>query len=276
MKFKTYIDTQVISIKGNHRAINEDNYYVNGVYLEPRQETVEPIRETQLSAYHLMGVFDGMGGEKCGEIASYIAAKGFLSMEHALSIEHTNLNLLIQDFVRGINRDIVDEMHLRKVSRMGSTLAGLLIEGDQAYAINLGDSRIYMYRRGLLSRLSVDHTEANLLIKLGVLTEESAKNHHSKHRLTQHLGVEYDGFDIEAEISNPIKLMTGDYFLLCSDGLYEHIGDKTLQNVMEVFKTSEERLKKLIQIAIDSNSRDNITVMGVEVLKIKNKWGIKV
>lgn len=93
---------------------------------------------------------------------------------------------------------------------------------------NVGDSRVYFFRSGVLHQITRDHSKSQRLVSMGILTEEEARNHPSKHELTQHLGIFPEEMLIDPEFSDPLDVHPGDLFLLCSDGLTDMVDDGKL------------------------------------------------
>ena len=155
-------------------------------------------------------------------------------------------------------------------------MATLIIKDGVAHIYNLGDSRVYLYRRKMLNRITNDHNEAAMLIKLGMLTPENARNHPSKYRLTQHLGVKDEEANLQAEKYPPIKLLKGDIFLLCSDGLVDDISESEIAQYFNTNDDIEGVINEMVNDALQRDAKDNITVIGVQVKKITTLLGISI
>ena len=140
-----------VCFTGLIRSHNEDNYNISGIY----RQVDEPDREELLSGTaavpgrRTFAVFDGMGGESCGEMASYIAAMHFdRLMKRRRSLwevfhpeEYISRNLL------EINGEICRYASEHKIRSMGTTAAVLFFDSKNVIWANLGDSRIYRFRR---------------------------------------------------------------------------------------------------------------------------------
>jgi len=98
---------------------------------------------------------------------------------------------------------------------MGTTAIALLLREGRFAVVWVGDSRAYVYRRGGLFQLSVDHTHVQDLVDEGMITAEAAIDHPMGHVLTRALGVEED---IQVDVVQD-SFEVGDRFVICSDGL---------------------------------------------------------
>ncbi|MBR0093501.1 MAG: serine/threonine-protein phosphatase, partial [Lachnospiraceae bacterium] len=212
MKQSAYVRSDV----GRVRENNEDNYYFCG-YI---REDVTMLRsaavcETEYTPT-LYAVCDGMGGESHGEAASLIAVR------HLHPYEYSGVKTGADSDLQAANDEICGEIKKRGCARMGTTLAALYLDKEMAVVCNIGDSRIYLLRHGLLTQLSTDHDEAASLVRMGMLTKEQARTDKRRHALTQYLGVPPEEMTLEPAFDE-VRLLPGDRFLLCSDGITDLI-----------------------------------------------------
>jgi serine/threonine protein phosphatase PrpC len=143
---------------------------------------------------------------------------------------------------------------------MSSTLSSLLVSGGVGFIAQVGDSRVYLARRGRVVQLTEDHTLVNFRLKLGLITPEEAASAPGKNVITRAVGhqdyVEVDTLDIETEV--------GDRFMLCSDGLHGYLQDGELDHLLEGER--EAVAGHLIDLANERGGRDNITVVVTDVV----------
>jgi protein phosphatase len=142
---------------------------------------------------------------------------------------------------------------------MSSTLSSLLISGDKAFIAQVGDSRVYLARKGKTVQLTEDHTLVNFRLKLGLITPEEAASSPGRNVITRAVGhqdyVEVDSIDLE--------IQPGDRFMLCSDGLHGYVEDHELGGLLEGER--DQVVVGLIDLANDRGGRDNITVVVCDV-----------
>lgn len=161
-----------ISHIGKHRRMNQDNFFCGGRFMEAGGEYMEvPFCGTESSKeVSVFGVFDGLGGEKCGEIASYLAAKDAC----ALKIGKDPVKDLRQ-FCQTANADICGYAAAHQVASMGTTAAMLAFTSKSITLCNIGDSKVFRFCDGTLEQISMDHVS---VAAFGV-----------KPPLSQHLGI---------------------------------------------------------------------------------------
>ena len=245
----------VVSHIGNVRTVNQDNFYFSGRYRSLDESTVafdsDEIDENKL----LTAVFDGMGGKKDGEIASFIASKLISDcVDECISID-------IGNTIMSINNQICKEMANRKC-HMGSTCVFLEFKDDKCRSWNIGDSRAYHYRNGVLKQISEDHTEAvsfSELFKGQAVAKAGREN-----QLTQHLGIPEDDFIIEPSVSSWENIEPGDIMMLCSDGLTHMTDDETIAYLLSRNADLQNKRSLLLDRALESGGMDNITIILVE------------
>ncbi len=251
----------VLSDVGRVRGNNEDNYLLIDRYREDVDEKVSRAMCRVPDRKALFSVCDGMGGEEFGEVASLIAVSGMRPASFKFFREISEQDVLT------LNDAVCEEMKKRGNGRMGSTLSNLYIDHGRALACNVGDSRTYLYRDGILQRLSVDHDEATRLVSLGILTPEQAMTDKRRHQLTQFLGMKEDEIVPEPYYSEEISIRDGDRFFLCSDGVTDVMTDEDIAAVLSENLSPEETVENLVRQSLERGSRDNCTALIVDVKK---------
>ncbi len=233
---------------GRVRENNEDKFE----YFIPEDESLLARRGS------VFVVCDGMGGHSAGQIASELTAKTFIDVylnHHAQSPEEA-----AEAAVIAANRYVLDVGRAIPSRRgMGTTLSALILIQGQAMCVQVGDSRIYRLRAGLLTQLTKDHTWVEEQLALGTLTPEMAAGHPYSHVLSRAIGAE-EGVRPDIDLTD---LEVGDTFLLCSDGLINHVDDEQLATLLE--NPPSQAAWKLVNAALQDGGKDNCTVLIVRV-----------
>ncbi|HWP31833.1 MAG TPA: Stp1/IreP family PP2C-type Ser/Thr phosphatase [Fimbriimonadales bacterium] len=204
-------------------------------------------------------VCDGMGGHAAGQIASELSCKTFIDVY----MNHTapEIEKAARAAIEAANRYILDmSRQIPSRSGMGTTLSALVICQDRGTIAHVGDSRIYRLRHGVLEQLTEDHTLVNEQIKAGLLSPEQAMWHPYSHVLSRAIGVEEN---IEPQIET-FDLEENDIYLLCTDGLTNHVPDEEIRNILANHSLSEAAWR-LVNSALTEGGRDNCTVLIVRV-----------
>jgi PPM family protein phosphatase len=234
---------------GRVRENNEDKYE----FYIPEEDAVLASRG------EVFIVCDGMGGHAAGQIASELAAKTFIDVY--LHHPSSDPAAAMVAGVTAANRFVVDVGRAVPARRgMGTTLSGLILLQDQAYVVQVGDSRVYRLRNGELLMLTHDHTWVDEAIRNGMMSPEEAEVHPYKHVLTRAIGSEGEVVpDVES-----LDLKVGDVYLLCSDGLINHVSDDALADTLRE-NSPAPAVWKLVGQALQGGGSDNCTVMVVRV-----------
>jgi protein phosphatase len=200
-----------------------------------------------------------MGGHEAGQIASELTCKTFIDVY----LNHPSADPMaaMSAAVQAANRFVLDNARTFPKRRgMGTTLTALILLQDQAYAVNVGDSRIYRLRNGELLRLTMDHTVIEEYVRAGLLTPEQAAVHPQKHVLTRAIGGDTDvrpDFEVH-------ELKAGDTFLLCSDGVINHVDDDHLGELLRG-RSPADAAWNIVGHALLGGGTDNTTVLIVRV-----------
>ncbi len=263
-------DASVVTDKGLIRLNNEDNFYLNGSYmLEEEMNNGIRLSKQERCKEFIYAVCDGMGGEEAGEKASFTVVSELKKFHggvfsHASIHDHKALATLVNTFIRNVN-SLINDISEQNGYSLGTTFTSLILYNNLAVALNLGDSRVYLFRDGNLKKLTTDHTEAERLVRLGALTGEQALKHKSRHMLYRYLGTAPDSGHPEAEASEAVEIQQGDAFLLCSDGLTDMVDENRITEIFSADSTSMDISDALLAEAIKNGGADNITAMTIKI-----------
>ena len=240
---------------GKIRNNNEDNFWCCGDSLEAQNQGMSLIRSGYMkqSEYPLLAVFDGMGGESCGEMAAFLAAEA--CGEHFKTAKDGIRNdpeEFLNEICESMNQAICDYGRTNKINSMGTTAALLAFAEDAVYSCNLGDSRIYKSDREKFYQISQDHVLGRSLF--------------GKAPLTQYLGMEEENLQLEPSISRQ-EIKIGDRFLLCSDGITDMLSDGEIADILSRDIPVAKTVEILVDRALKKGGRDNITVVLCEIME---------
>jgi serine/threonine protein phosphatase PrpC len=245
---------------GRKRQINEDAFF----------------RDDERGFYV---VADGVGGHNKGEIASREAVEQLRMWVYGAS---DDLDRLVEQVAGGNTECVWDIRRLLESGvksacymvfgmaqldpekkGMSTTLSALLVRGRLAFAVHVGDSRVYRVRKTSCLQLTEDHTLINYKVKHGMMTKAEAEKAAGKNVITRAVGhkdyVQVDTADID--------IATGDRFLLCSDGLHGYF--QSDQEVVELCGDGDldECAEASVALANQRGGKDNITALVIEVLE---------
>ncbi|WP_240907285.1 PP2C family protein-serine/threonine phosphatase [Paludisphaera rhizosphaerae] len=261
----------VVSVRGNYREHNEDNYFVPGrrpVRHDVLNESGEHPTMT-LEPSNLFIVADGMGGQQGGEQASLMAVE-MIPREIAKRLpadqtEPRHVQEAIREAVAQVNQEILGSSGaLTEFANMGTTVVLAQFRPDKVYVAGIGDSRAYRLRDGVLERLTKDHSLADALVEAGTITPEELQNHKFKNVLYLYLGSKDARSGPEDFRVMDVRL--GDRFLMASDGLTGVVSDLELGRVLGSVNDPQEAAVMLKNLALANDSKDNVTCLVVHVV----------
>lgn len=252
----------VLTHEGKVRSNNEDNYNLFGEYKKDVCVNRTEYEAEAAEGDAVAAVYDGMGGEEAGEVSALLAA------EHTEAFPIGEVPVKGPEHLKAVNEMVCDIIS-RLGRRTGTTAVQVFFGSGKARCVNIGDSRAYLYREGKLTQLSVDHSEGQRMIDLGLATPEAARKSANWHRLTQHIGIMPDEFVIEPHVSEEIELADRDIFLLASDGLTDMLEDVETESILEKVRDGSLRdaAYALLEAALDAGGRDNTTILLVRAEK---------
>lgn len=210
----------------------------------------------------LFAVADGMGGHNAGEVASAIAITTLRAALRNGVGDHDQLRELIQQANTAIYTASLDDSTQRG---MGTTLTAVaVVHGHHNLVLvaNVGDSRTYLLRAGVLERVTLDHSYVQELVNEGVISIEEARQHPRKNIVTRALGIDRN---VTVDIT-PLSLVQGDRLLLSSDGLFDEIPDDEIGAILTRQSDPTMCAEMLVLAANAAGGHDNTSVVVVDVL----------
>ena len=201
----------------------------------------------------LVGVADGMGGHKGGEIASAGLRDGLLR-ETKDCLPDVNQ---LQQAVSTVNRELWEQQEKDiSLSGMGTTLTVIWPAEKEMIIGQVGDSRAYLLRNDELIQVTQDHSMVADMVRKGVLTEEQAACHPMRNYITRAVGTE-DTIAIDITTHDRKQ---GDRWLICSDGLYGMVSRDELHQMMKT-DNLEKAADHMLQAALEGGGKDNISLV---------------
>jgi protein phosphatase len=208
---------------------------------------------------------DGMGGAEAGEVASALTIQTVAdSVETAWREqpvrEASARESCLRSAIEAANAAILEYARQHPESAgLGATVVAALIHEQQLTIAWVGDSRIYLWDRGLLRQISRDHSLVARLVEIGQLSPEEARTHEHKNVLIRSLGSK-DQVTVDVA-SCPLR--RGAKLLLCSDGLTGHVEDEALSDILSRHREPHEAALELVAAANTDGGSDNISIVVV-------------
>ena len=234
--------------RGLRRELNEDSY---------------------LASDPVFAVADGMGGHEAGEIASGMCIRALAAIPQLATGERNVTAGILQQYLVRADTAIREATG----ARAGTTLTGAVLVEQMGMpywlVMNIGDSRTYRLSQGRFAQISVDHSEVQELVDAGEITAQQATVHPRRHVVTRALGT---GDETEADYWL-LPVEEGDRIMVCSDGLNAELTDEHILRILSTVGHPQDAVDALIQAALRSGGRDNITVIVIDARNVLNDAG---
>lgn len=224
------------STKGSRRQENEDRFLI------------KTINDTSL----LLAISDGMGGNPAGAKAADDIMHSFSSPKN-----EENNSLLLRTAANQ-----ADAVIRKRVERdpelegMGATVTAAIVTSRMVWWVHIGDSRMYLMRKGAMRQITRDHSFLQDLIDGGDISEAEAAVHPMAHVLDQCIGCMDAGVD-----SGSFSLFPGDILLLCTDGIYRSVSNSRIQDILATTVDVKDCVEQLLISSPRTVSSDDATVI---------------
>jgi len=217
-------------------------------------------QDAVLAQFPLFVVADGMGGHVGGEIASTSTVARMRELAESGSITAKALEKSLARAVKDIasHPDATDEA-------TGTTVTGVFLDTSRGephwVTLNIGDSRVYLVRDGMIAQLTTDHSVVQELVAAGRLSPEEAENHPYGNVITRAVG--------PSESVTPdyvrVEIAPGDRFVICSDGLTKELTDYGIRHFLDENPDPADAVRAMLDAALENGGRDNISIIVLNV-----------
>ncbi len=245
--------TKAISLDAGELRVQWSEITHRGRRREVNQDAV-------MASFPLFVVADGMGGHIGGEIASARAVERLQTVAEKGPVGTKTIEKALARAVTDIaaHPEATDD-------GTGTTVTGVFLDTSQPepawVTLNIGDSRVYLFRDGALAQVTTDHSVVQELIAAGRLSAEEAENHPYGNVITRALGPS-DGV-----VPDYVRLdvCDGDRFVICSDGLTKELTDYGILHFLMQHEDPTEAADAMLEAALENGGRDNITIIVLNV-----------
>ncbi len=250
-----YVSVAARTDIGRVRKKNEDAFVVadlgNGATLEGEAHVRFDVGERGV----LLAVSDGMGGAQSGEIASALVVETLTRAMARSPADQPRDDAWMNDAIQSAHQ-AVQKAGASEHKKMGATLTAVFVHAGAATIAEVGDSRAYLLRAGVLTRLTHDQSLVQTLLDSGAIDQAQAE-------ISPHRGVILQAMGHERDVKvamGRLELRDRDFLLICSDGLTGLVTDDEIREVLEGARP-EAVASQLVDMANERGGGDNITVV---------------
>jgi protein phosphatase len=242
LSMSTIIAGKTNTGKKRKTKVNEDSFYAGA-----------------LKDVCLAVVCDGVGGARGGNIASSLAVKSFVDTVIESLNDSSNYEGILLAAVAKANDKVFSAAKTnRYLEGMGTTIVACIFDGSEYYAVNIGDSRMYLIddKNCRMNQITKDHSLVQELVESGMMTKEQAAKSPNKNIITRVVG----SADTVCADFYRSKYESG-ILLLCSDGLHDYVDESDIAKYISQYDDVEHCIDELIDKANKNGGGDNITAV---------------
>lgn len=226
---------------------------------DKNDDTVCVIRdENRICAF----VGDGLGGYDGGKLASMTASEAIAEYRK----QHDLLQEENMQTAAAVADKMVKKQQLKRQGNMKTTMVVLEIEcgkkDTKARWMHVGDSRLYRFVNGKLTEQTMDHSVSQVSVLMGEITQEEIRFHEDRNRVLRALGSD----NAKPDVSKMIEITDqSEVFLLCTDGFWEYVYEKEMEEMLKSCQNPEEwleRMKRILEQRVPKGN-DNYTAAAV-------------
>lgn len=227
------------------------------------QDSITTCSQDGLSCFVIS---DGTGGHFGGEVAAALVSS---AIEEKFMQEASFSARALRSYVDwAISKVAENKKKHQEQQNMSATMAALLIDQTNRRALwaHLGDTRIYMFRRNKVHRVTKDHSLAQRFVDAGYAEYAQLRTHPQRSILFAAIGAEGD--TLPEITQEALALQDGDAFLLCTDGFWEWVVETEMEMSLRMAKNCREWLNMMntiaeINVGATNKDRDNFSAFTI-------------
>jgi serine/threonine protein phosphatase PrpC len=227
-----------------------------------RQDNQDRFISLERQGFGIYAVIDGVGGYAGGDRAAEIARQ---HLEQRLTLLNDPPERMLREAVVAANNAIYEARQQDpRFGAMACVLSAALVHPAQQrlYFAHVGDTRLYRYRQGELTKLTRDHSFVGMREDNGQLSEAEAMAHPRRNEILAQVGERpYTVETAEFMDLGEDSFIPGDVLLLCSDGLTDLVPRAGIADIIRNYPAPDRMAAWLVEAANDAGGKDNITVV---------------
>lgn len=227
-----------------------------------RQDNQDRLIALERQGFGIYAVIDGVGGYAGGDRAAQIAQE---RLEQRLMLLNDPPDRMLREAVVAANNAIYEARQQDpRFGAMACVLTVALVHPAQQwlYFAHVGDTRLYRYRQGELTKLTRDHSFVGMREDSGQISEAEAMAHPRRNEILAQVGERpYTVENAEFLDQGEADFIPGDVLLLCSDGLTDLVPRAAITDIIQTYPAPEKMAQWLVEAANDAGGKDNITVV---------------
>jgi protein phosphatase len=267
---RVVVDLAAVSDRGLVREHNQDCYLVVCIRRSMERLLTNLLADQVPARSEEVGygfvVADGLGGPTGGEVASQMAISTLVNLalhepDWVFGISPEDTKRRVQRMAKRWER-VQEAIRARgdrepALGQMGTTMIAAISLGRRLVIGHIGDSRVYVFRRGQLHQLTRDHALVQTMVDLGAMTPEEAATHPRRDLLMRSFSAAGDAYQGDFQQAT---LADGDQLLLCTDGLTDMVDNETIGSVLSRAASADEACQLLLAAALKNGGKDNVTI----------------
>ncbi len=204
---------------------------------------------------------DGLGGHGKGELASRLAVEACVQ---EFAVKGAGENSLEDSFLLAQKSILQEQKNDREAMDMKTTLVLLHIRENEVQWGHIGDSRLYYFENRKIIGRTMDHSVPQMLVAAGQIRESQIRHHPDRNRLLRVLGIDWD--EPKYQLEDPIARKESQQFLLCTDGFWELIDERKMQQTLKKAVSPQAWVEAMQEVVLKNGrgtGMDNYSAVAV-------------
>ena len=256
---------------GNNKEYNSNNIYLNSKYITEEYKSSEILlrQKKEQEGLQFYAITEGKGADRYADEASLIAIKKLSdfhkkALENEISSDYDVaadvLYSYVEEYIKEANEAVIAKATELPEKDIHTSIATVAIYEKALITCNLGNTKIFLFRKGNLSKLTEDHNHAYRMFKNGLIDEDKLATHSKKDKLTQYLGILPDDMQPEPYYSEA-EIKHGDILTICSSSFCDCVSEEELCEIIKTSKSLSQIIDKMMAAAAEKGFEKDTSIM---------------
>ena len=256
---------------GKDKEYNSNNIYLNSKYITEEYKSSEILlrQKREQEGLQFYAIAEGFGAERYADEASLITVKKLAELHAKVGKEKIGaeydeaadiLYSYMEEFVKNANESVTSKATELSNKDVLASVAAVGIYEKAIITCNLGNTRIFLFRKGTLSKLSEEQNHAYMMFKNGIIDSARLETHSKRNKLTQYLGILPDEMQPEPYYSEA-EVKHGDIFVICSSSFCENVSEDSICEMIKSSKSLSQIIDKMMTAAAAKGFEKDTSVM---------------
>lgn len=246
---------------------NQENVFFHSLYRSPEEFQNVFVRSAKsTSPIQICACLSAQGEDTQAAMTLQGVLKKFQALAAQTQLKTVlDYDAFVDKVVSTLNDSVCQDSIRNNGAKLRVSMSMVVLEGDTLRVMNIGNTRVWLFRQGKMISLTESQTIAHRYVQMGAITKEQEMSHEGKNELTQYLGRFPQDGEVIPDKNVHLKLLDGDEIIMLGTGIDQNIEPAKLGSVISRPSVPETKASDLVHLGLDSGVQAGLTALVLRV-----------